>query len=138
MVIVLAIFGFLFYRIMSAAMFDDPMTIWACIICALISTGIAAYAGVVGLLWAGDEKPTGEFKLNGFKFLCVTVAACLIASIAAYLIVLGFSQRLFDDISRWSYRDEFYETDWFWFVVMISIPLVVHLALFYKNLKGQE
>ena len=138
MPLIFAAFNFLFYRIMSAAMFDDPMTLWACGISAIISTLIAFYAGVVGLIWAGSENEEGQFSINSAKYAVLSLAAAGTASLAAYLVALGFSAKLYRDISRWSYRDEFYETDWFWFVVMISIPVIVHLALFYRNLKGSE
>jgi len=138
MVVIFAAFNFLFYRIMSSALFDDPMTLWACAISAILTTAISAYASITGLLWAGSEDETGNFSVSLPKYLVVALVAAASASLAAYLITLGFSKNLYDDISRWSYRDEFYETDWFWFVVMISIPVVSYMALFYRNLKGSE
>ena len=50
MAIIFVFFNFLFYRIVSAAMFDDALTIWASAITAIIVTMLMALAGPIALV----------------------------------------------------------------------------------------
>ena len=133
--LIFTFFNFLFYRIMSAAMFDDPLTIWACALTAIVVTLIVSFGGALGVIWAStDEKgePIQPYPLETITvFVGLPAACCLIA----YLIALGFSDRLYRDISRWSSYEEFYEQDLVWFCVMISIPVLVQLFIIFREFR---
>lgn len=65
------------------------------------------------------------------KYAFVVVAVCAVSCLAAYLITLGFSQSLYKEISHWSRFKDPIEQDAVWFFVMITIPLVVQMTLYY-------
>jgi len=120
---------------MSAALFDAPLTIWATALTSIVITLIMAFVGPVSILLAYEEKD-GRDRLRVEKLFCVFVAACAVCCLAAYLIALGFSQRLYDDISDWRRYRDIWEQDLFWFCIMILIPVVVHLTLLLRQMKG--
>lgn len=137
MIVILAIFNFLFFRILSSAMFDDPLTIWASALTAIVVTTILAFAGPVGVAFSYEKTESGE-QLKSINLIGVVVAASIVSCLTAYLIALGFSERLFKDLSYWSRYREFWEQDLFWFCIMISIPVVVQLTIFFYKLKTIE
>lgn len=134
MAVFLVFFNFLFYRIVSAAMFDVPLTIWASVLIAISSTLISAYSGVLGAIYGfGKEDAADVYVLE--KLAVVTLGACFLACLSSYLITLGFSSKLFEDISDWhSYRDLF-EQDLVWFCIMIAIPVFTHLVFFFRKMR---
>ena len=137
MVVVHAFILFLFFRILSAAMFDDPLTIWASALSAIVVTIIMAVAGPFGIAAAYTEI-NGKERLRIERLRAVAMVSCAAGIIAAYLIALGFSERLYRDISRWPSYREFWEQDLFWFGAMISIPVVSHLSWFYWKFASTE
>ena len=137
MVFIFVFFNFLFYRIMSAALFDTPLTIWATALTSIVITLFLAFSGPVSILLSYEERD-GRDRLRVEKLFCVFVAVCAVSCLAAYLIALGFSQRLYDDISYWRRYRDFWEQDLFWFCVMISIPVVVHLTLLLRQLRRTD
>lgn len=133
MVFFFVFFNFLFFRILSAAMFDDPLTIWASVLIAIVVTVIMAFAGPIGIL-ASYENIDGAEKLSIGRLVLVALGACLASCLVSYLIVLGFSARLYDDISDWRRYRDFWEQDLFWFCIMISIPVIGHLGVMFRTL----
>lgn len=137
MLLIMLFFNFMFYRIMSAAMFDDPLTIWATALTAICVVMVQAFLGPIGLLYATDGED-GDERTSYLRLSGIVVVACSLSCIVAYLIALGFSARLFDDISYWQYRREFWEQDIFWFCIMISIPVFVHAVSFFCRLSKYD
>jgi len=122
---------------MSAALFDDPLTIWATAITSIVVTAIMFFAIPIGIMLSYEEK-SGKEYLRVEKLFCIFVATCFSACLAAYLISLGFSQRLFDDISDWRRSRDFFEQDLIWFCVMIVIPVFVHFVSTFRNFRGVD
>ena len=131
MAIVFVFVNFLFYKILSTALFDDSLTIWASAITAIIVTLIVAYSGAFGFIFSSKEVSDGKTGLDPLRVGLIIVGACILSSIAGYLVALGFSDRLYSDISRWTRYRDFWEQDLVWFCIMISIPVIVQLCLFF-------
>lgn len=138
MLFVMVFFNFLFFRIMSAAMFDDPLTIWATALTAICVAFVQAIAGPVATAYAMSDEPDQWKPEYYLSVSLVVIAACGVACLAAYLISLGFSDRLYQDISNWRYRRDLWEQDIFWFCVMISIPVFVHAVLYFRVLNKRD
>lgn len=137
MALIFAFFNFLFFKIMSAAMFDDPMTIWASALTAIVVTMFVTFSVPLGAVYAFKEIE-GREQLNPIRFIGVVIATCIASCVAGYLIVLGFSESLHRDVSRWRSYYDFWEQDLFWFCIMISIPVVVHLAIMFRQLRSEH
>ena len=123
-------FSFLFYRIMTAAMFSDPMSIIGSALCGLLTTVILMvttvyYGFALGRSVAQEERGGSALWLRGTMFLPMIVAA--MSNLAAgFLISLGFSERLYNDITRYSSYRDWIQQDWFWFVLIMLIPIISH------------
>ena len=129
-------FIFLFYRIMTAAMFDDPMSIIACLLAASVNSAIALFGTGFAAVWALNQRDDKDPQLMVMKaiFGCLVVVALSFA--AAWLISLGFSERFYERVSHVrNFRREFYEQDWFWFLVVVAIPTTVHYAITFNTLR---
>lgn len=137
MAVIFAFFNFLFFKIMSAAMFDDPMTIWASALTAIVVAMFSTFSVPLGAVYAFKDTE-GKEQLNPMRFVGLVIATCIASCIAGYLIVLGFSQSLYRDVSRWSSYHDFWEQDLFWFCIMISIPVVVHLVTIFRQLAAEH
>jgi hypothetical protein len=122
---------------MSAAMFDDPLTIWATAISSIVVSGIVAFAGPTGILFS-YEIHEGQERFRSERLVAVIVGSCVVSCIASYLIALGFSERLYRDISGWSRYRDFWEQDLFWFCVMISIPVVSYLTMMFWKINSPK
>lgn len=125
MAIVMAFIYFLFYRIVSAAMFDDPLSLWACALTSIVVVITIAVGTTAGYLLAVDIRD-GQERVRPFVLLMCSVPTSIASCIAAYLIALGFSASLYQDISRFRNYRAIYEQDIFWFCCMIAIPIFVH------------
>jgi len=118
-------------------MFDDPLTIWATAISAIVVSGIMAFAGPAGILFS-YEINEGQERFRPERLAAVIVGSSVVSCIASYLIALGFSERLFYDISHWRSRHDFWEQDLFWFCVMISIPVVSYLTMMFWKINSTK
>jgi hypothetical protein len=136
MALAFAFFCFLFYRIMSSAMFADPLTIWASALSAVTTTIIVVLSAPLGIAWAYNEIDDGPKRLRIARLAMALVAAAAVSCLSCYLIALGFSDRLYQDLSYWSSRRTLLEQDLFWFCVMISIPVVVHMMVVFRFASG--
>ena len=137
MAIVFVFFTFLFYRIMSAALFYDPLTIWGSALIAIVVTIFLTLAGPAAAVFSYVVSE-GRRRVRPLRFSGVVIAGCATSCLAGYLIAFGFSERLYQDISHWSRYDEFWEQDLFCFLVMISIPVVVHMIILLRQFKEVE
>lgn len=134
MPLVLFFFNFLFFRIMTAAMFDDPMTIWASAISAIVVTALIVFAIPFGIQFSLTVQ-SGVETFDTMKLIAVVVITAAISCVAAYLIALGFSEQLYNDISRWRRYRDLFEQDLFWFCTVISVPVVMQLGVQFWRLK---
>ncbi len=55
----LVFFLFLFYRILSAAMFDDPLTLWASALTAIVVTVVLLVGGGIGMAFFAEDSDEG-------------------------------------------------------------------------------
>jgi H+/Cl- antiporter ClcA len=96
-----------------------------------------AFAGPLGVAFAYEEAESGE-RLKPANLIGVVIAACIVSCLAAYLITLGFSEPLYKDLSYWNRYRNLWEQEIFWFCIMISIPVVAQLSIFFYKLKAIE
>jgi hypothetical protein len=133
MVIVFGAVCFLFYRIVTAAFFDEPLSILACLIGGIISAVVAFGYSIFSGVAVGKLAFSRRFHRSR-KTVLEAIAVPLVVSVVTnvgqlYLVSLGFSERFFQQIHRSGYRDEFYETNLFWFIVVGAIPLALLAAI---------
>ena len=136
MIFAFGFFIFLFYRIMTAAMFDVPMSIIACLLAALVNSAIALFGTGLALVWALDQQKGKDPGLAILKaiFGCLVVVALSFA--AAWLISLGFSERFYEKVSHARYyRQAPFEQNWFWFLIIVAIPTIVHYVINFNALR---
>jgi len=139
MIVIFAFFAFLFYRIMTAAMFDDPMSIIACLLAAVVNTAMLFFGTAVAAGWAADGTDPDGIGFNLWKALLGLASVVGVSFGAAWLISLGFSEEFYREISRSGYyRQEFYEQNWFWFFIVIAIPSIVHYGLIMNSLRRMK
>jgi len=139
MAIIFIFFNFLFYKILSSAMFDYSLTIWASALTAIVVGIITVFSGVFGTVYSFRENEDGlEFAPE--RAIAIMIGASIVCSFAGYLIALGFSERFYREISHWSsYRSVgFWEQDLFWFCIMISIPVISQLSLVFWRLHKEQ
>jgi hypothetical protein len=111
-------------------MFDEPMAIIACLLTAIVTSAITFFGTAMGIAWSVNVIDPTLKKLSLEKLGVSVVAVIAICFTAAWLISLGFSEKFFREVSQSSYyRHQFYEQNWFWLLVIVSIPAAIHFAL---------
>ena len=93
--LVFTFFNFLFYRIMTAGMFDDPMSIIACLLVAGVNGFIVFFGTAFGVARAATPTPSDPLAYS-MPMAVVSLVAIIAASFgAAWLIALGFSEEFY-------------------------------------------
>ncbi len=138
MIIVFGAIVFLFYRIMTAGIFDFPLSILACIIGALLSALIMqVFSGVMAarLGKLAFERTMKNSQESVIEITLLPLVVCIAANFAQlYLIALGFSDRFFEALEI-GYRESFYETNLFWFFMVSATPIVSYATFFVSRLR---
>ena len=138
MIIVFGAIAFLFYRIITAGMFDFPLSIVACMIGALLSALIMqVFTGVMAarLGKLAFERTMKNGQESVFEVTLLPLVACIAANfVQLYLIALGFSDQFFDELAI-GYRESFYETNLFWFFMVSATPIVSYATFFLSRLR---
>ncbi len=128
---ILWIVSFIFFKGMSPLLLDEPIGVMAAaLLAATVSityffmTFVAAGPSIkmIDDLEAGRRTEEIPWYLFGLFAVALTAAVLL-----SYFVLIGFSPNLARevDLVRGFGRFGRYEQTWFWFIVMIAIPLVV-------------
>lgn len=138
MIIVFGAITFLFYRIITAGIFDFPLSILACMIGALLTALIMqVFSGVMAtrLGKLAFDRAVKNSQETVVEILLIPLAVCIAANFAQlYLIALGFSDRFFEELEI-GYRESYYETNLFWFFIVSAMPIVSYAMFFVSRLR---
>ncbi len=106
---VTAIFSFLFYRVVFKVSFDTNISLISDIILSFLVLLIAGYINYVIGVSHGQKAAMKRLGLNKPSMpkarpLLMSIIAICLYSCVAFLIIYGFSDRLFDEVWEYSYR----------------------------------
>lgn len=133
---------FLYYRIITAAGFGETLSLIACLLTAVVSTGIIFFT--TGFYAVAHAKSQVK-RLSGMKSGPLTLAVGMPLLLATstnvlfgFAIALGFSERFYDQITRYSYRRGVIEEEWLWFIIVLAIPVITHFAITMHGMKSMS
>ncbi|WP_299958891.1 hypothetical protein [uncultured Roseobacter sp.] len=133
---------FIGYRILTQLFFNNPLSLLACITCAVISAGIVFF--VTGAYSMAGMKSAARIRLGQSNegwlgtVLGPFVIASTVNTVCCFGIAFGFTERFYSEMTRTSYRYDFYEQGWFVFALILLVPLTLHFAMILFSLRAQN
>lgn len=127
--VVTVFFCFIFFKGMSPLLLDGSMTVLAALIMAIIVTAcIIAGGTIIGLAamdWI-ERRVTDARATPSARMYLAPVATTVVAIPLSYFVLIGFSPRLARRVDLVRDFGDFhpYSMAWFWFCVMVAIPVV--------------
>lgn len=131
--------SFIFFKGMCPLLLEEPISVLGA---ALMGVAINLSYFILTLLTAApaikaiDDLAAGRREDETPWFMFGALAAALATAVLlSYFILIGFSARLADEVDLVRDFGDFrtYNMTWFWFSVMVAIPLIVAAAPLFRS-----
>lgn len=119
---------FIFFKVMCSALFSTPISVLACAIIAIFVTFVVHYSASFALVSSinfQEEDPKLKLDRAVLPFFLATA----VSFGGAYFVALGFSEKFFRRVLRWTRNDNLIEQDLFWFFVVILISVFTYFLM---------
>lgn len=134
--------SFVGYRIATQALFSEPLSILACLLCSALTCGtIFIVTGFYSLKGLQSEARIRMRQNNdGWLGTLFTpfVLACIGNVMFCFGIAYGFSERFYSIVTRTSYSREFWDEGWFTLCIIFIVPIFVHFVMTVVSVRAQN